>query len=77
MNVGQRNEYWQEKQKFLEKICLSATLSNSDLTWIDLGSNSDRRGWKPATNVLNFGMAHRNAEESLSKTLMLITDSHF
>jgi hypothetical protein len=48
------NEDWQGKPKYSEKTCPSATLSTRNPTWPDLGSNPDRRGWKPATNRLSY-----------------------
>jgi hypothetical protein len=37
--------------------CRSATLSTTNPTWPDLGSNSGRRSGKPATNRLSYGTA--------------------
>jgi hypothetical protein len=49
------NENMQErKPKYSEKTCPSATLSTTNLTWPDVGSNLYRRGWKPATNHLSL-----------------------
>jgi hypothetical protein len=39
-----------------EKTCPSATLSTTNPIWPDLGSNPGRRGEKPATNFLSYGM---------------------
>jgi hypothetical protein len=59
-----RNEDWQGKSKYSEKICSSATLSTRNHTWPDLGSNPGRRdglscvgsvlatGWSPVQGVL-------------------------
>jgi hypothetical protein len=44
------NEDWQGKPKYSEKTCPSATLSTTNPTWPDLGSNLGRHGGKPATN---------------------------
>jgi hypothetical protein len=52
------NEDWQGKPKYSEKTCPSATLSTTNPTWPDLGSNPDRRGGKPATNRLSYGAAN-------------------
>jgi hypothetical protein len=52
------NEDWQGKPKFSEKTCPSATLSTTNPTWPDPGSNPSRRGGKPATNRLSYGAAH-------------------
>jgi hypothetical protein len=51
------NEEWQGKSKYSEKICPSATLSTTNATWLDPGSNPDRCGRKPATNRLSYGAA--------------------
>jgi hypothetical protein len=58
MNVEQRVE-WElvGEPKHSEKTCPSATLSIKNRTWPDLGSNSGRRGGKPATNHLSYGTA--------------------
>jgi hypothetical protein len=42
------NEIWQGKPKYSEKTCLSATLSATNRTWLDLGSNPGRRSDKSA-----------------------------
>jgi hypothetical protein len=39
------------------KTCPSATLSITNPTWIDTGSNPGLRGEKPATNRLSHGTA--------------------
>jgi hypothetical protein len=49
---------WQEKPKYSEKTCPSATLSTTNATWLDPGSNSGRRGGKPATNRLSYGHSY-------------------
>jgi hypothetical protein len=51
------NEDWQGKPKYSEKICPSATLSTTNATWPDPGSNPGRLGWNPATNRLSYGAA--------------------
>jgi hypothetical protein len=51
------NEDWQGKPKYSEKTCPSATLSTTNPTYPDLGSNPCRRGGKPATNRLSYGAA--------------------
>jgi hypothetical protein len=43
------NENWQGKPKYSEKTCPSATLSTTNPTRPDLGSNAGRRGGKPVT----------------------------
>jgi hypothetical protein len=50
------NEGWQGKPKYWEKTCPSATLSTTNLTWPDLGSNPGGYGGKPATNRLSYGV---------------------
>jgi hypothetical protein len=39
------------------KTCPSATLSTTNLTWTDPGSNPGLRGERPATNRLSHGKA--------------------
>jgi hypothetical protein len=51
------NEDRQGKPKYSEKTCPSATLSTTNPTWPDPGSNPHRRGGKPATNRLSYGVA--------------------
>jgi hypothetical protein len=46
--------------KYLEKTSPSATLSTTNPTWPDPGSNPGRRGGKPATNRLSYGAAKDN-----------------
>jgi hypothetical protein len=53
------NEDWQGKPKNSKKTCHSATLSTTNPTWPDPGSNPGRRGGKPATNRLSYGAAQR------------------
>jgi hypothetical protein len=57
MRSGRWNENWQGKPKYSEKTCPSATLSTTNPTRFDLGSNSDHRGGKLATNRLSYGTA--------------------
>jgi hypothetical protein len=54
------NENWQGKPQYSEKTFPSATLSTTNPTWPDLGSNPGRRGGKPATNRLSYGTALKN-----------------
>jgi hypothetical protein len=49
------NENWQGKPKYSEITCPSATLSTTNPTWTDLGSNTGRRGGNPVTNRLSYG----------------------
>jgi hypothetical protein len=51
------NEDLQGKPKYLKKTCPSATLSTTNHTWPDQGSNPARRGGKPVTNRLTYGAA--------------------
>jgi hypothetical protein len=39
------------------ETCPSPTLSTANRTWSDPCSNPDRRGEKPATNRLSYGVA--------------------
>jgi hypothetical protein len=52
------NEDWQGKPKYSEKTCPSATVSTTNPTWPNPGSNPGRRGGKPATNRLSYGAAY-------------------
>jgi hypothetical protein len=51
------NEDWQGKPKYSEKTYPNATLSTTNPTWLDPGSNPGRRGGKPVTNRLSYGAA--------------------
>jgi hypothetical protein len=42
------------------KTCPSATLSTTNPTWTDPGSNPGLRGGRPVTNRLSHGTAKRN-----------------
>jgi hypothetical protein len=48
------NEICQGKPKFSEK---TSSLSSTNPTWPELGSNQSRRGGKPATTRLSYGTA--------------------
>jgi hypothetical protein len=48
------NENWQGKPKHSEETCAGDTLSTTNPTSLDLGSNPGRRGEKPATNRLSY-----------------------
>jgi hypothetical protein len=52
------NEDWQGKPKYSEKTYPSASLSTTNPTWPDPGSNPGRRSGKPVTNRLNYGAAY-------------------
>jgi hypothetical protein len=43
-----------------EKTCPSATLSTTNPTWTDPGSNPGLRGGRPAANRLSYGTAFSN-----------------
>jgi hypothetical protein len=51
---------WQlaEGQNYLEEAYPSATMSITNPTRPDLGSNPVRHGGKPATTCLSYGMAN-------------------
>jgi hypothetical protein len=51
------DENWKGKPKYSKKTCSSATLSTTNPTWLDLGSNPGRRGEKPTTNPLSYDTA--------------------
>jgi hypothetical protein len=57
----QWNEIDRGKPTTHRKTCPSATLSTTNLTWIDLGSNPGLRGERPATNRLSHGTAYFTA----------------
>jgi hypothetical protein len=47
-----------EKSNESEKTCPSATLSITNPTWTDLGTNPGLHGQKPATNSLSYDPAY-------------------
>jgi hypothetical protein len=49
------NENWQGKPKYSEETCSTVTLSTTNPTWPDLGSNLGRCSGKLATNHLSCG----------------------
>jgi hypothetical protein len=51
------NEDWQGKPKYSEKPCPSTTLSTTNRTWPEPGSNPGHHGGKPGTNCLSYGAA--------------------
>jgi hypothetical protein len=51
------NGNWLGKLKYSEKPYPSATLSTTNPTWPDLGSNPAHHGGKLATNCLSYGTA--------------------
>jgi hypothetical protein len=52
------HEAWQGKLKYVEKTCPSATLSTTNSTLPDLGSNLGCYSGKPATYRLGYGTAY-------------------
>jgi hypothetical protein len=66
--MGHRcNEIDRGKQTYSGKNLLSATLSTTNPTWTDPGSNPGLRGKRPATNLLSHGTAfvmYYNAQNS-------------
>jgi hypothetical protein len=46
-----------ENRSTLRKTCPTATLSTTNPTWTDSGSNPGLRGERPATNGLSHGTA--------------------
>jgi hypothetical protein len=48
-----------ENRRTRGKTCPSATLSTTNPTWTDPGSNPDLRGGRPAANRLSHGTAQR------------------
>jgi hypothetical protein len=54
----QWNEIDRGKPTTRRKTCPSATLSTTNLTWTDPGSNPGLHGESPATNRLSHGTAH-------------------
>jgi general stress protein YciG len=53
------------------ETCPSANLSTTNPTWPDTGSNTGRRGGKPATNRLSYGATiTRNVSTPLNNIKM-------
>jgi hypothetical protein len=50
-----RNENWQEKPKYSEKTCLTATLLTTNPIFHDRGSNTSCRDGKSKTTFLSYG----------------------
>jgi hypothetical protein len=61
------NENREGKLKYLEKTCPSATLSTTNHTWPDLGSNPGHCSAKPATNCLSYGAALQHLMETYAR----------
>jgi hypothetical protein len=51
-----------EKPKYSGKTCPSSTLSTTNPTWTDPGSNPRLRGDRPATNRLSHGLKYMSLE---------------
>jgi hypothetical protein len=62
---------WQGNPKYSEKSCLDATLSSTNPTWPDLGSNLDRRGGNPVTNCLTYVTANQAPRLRMRGTIPL------
>jgi hypothetical protein len=58
-----------------EKTCPSPTLSTTNPTWTDLGSNPIVRGERPATNRVNHGTAY--VQHHLLKKIVVFDGSSF
>jgi hypothetical protein len=56
-----------ENRRTRGKTCPGATLSTTNPTWTDPGSNPGLRGGMPAANRLSHGTAYRNV--SVASTL--------
>jgi hypothetical protein len=61
---------WHGKPKYSEQTCPNATLSTTNATWPDPGSNLCHCGGKPVTNHLSYGTAPKQVLQHL-----LIADS--
>jgi hypothetical protein len=60
------NENWQGKPKYSQKTCPSATLSTTNPTWLDVGSNPGRRDGK-----LELCQGHHHVQSALIKHWLL------
>jgi hypothetical protein len=69
MNVEQSVE-WELAGETEVPGAPSATLSTTNSTWPDLGSNPGRRGGKPATNCLSYSTA---VEKRKTEKLLVVT----
>jgi hypothetical protein len=69
----QWNEIDRENRQLGEKTCPSATLSTTNPTWTDPGSNPGFRSERPATNRLSHGTAH-TAGYSLTTSYFVVPD---
>jgi hypothetical protein len=61
------NENWQGKRKYPEKNCPNATLSTTNPTQSELGTNTGRSDEKAATNRLSYGTAFEVPYSNSSK----------
>jgi hypothetical protein len=62
---------WQGKRKYSEETCPSSALFITDPTLQDPGPNTDRRGEKPATDLLTYDTATRNIISSTLRQVQL------
>jgi hypothetical protein len=68
------NDNWQGKPKYSAETRPPAILSPTNPKWLDLESNSGRRGGKPATNCLSYGTAYKaNCVTSFAFTWLSLT----
>jgi hypothetical protein len=74
--ISRWNEDWQGNPKYSEKTCPSPTLSTTNPTRPDPGSNPGRRGGKPATNRLSYGVAISTFSNIIYSMYILILSSH-
>jgi hypothetical protein len=58
---------------YSEKTCNSATLSTTNPTLLETGSNTGRRHGKPATNRLSYGMVLRDVTMCVLRQKLLIS----
>jgi hypothetical protein len=75
MNMEQWwNDIFAVETEVLGENLPSATLSTTNLTWIDPGANPGLRGERPATNRLSHGTAYKlyNRVNSIHVCLMAI-----
>jgi hypothetical protein len=60
-----------ENRRTRRKTCPSATLSTTNPTWTDPGSNSGLRGERPATNRLSHGTAFSKIDRTAQMYLRI------
>jgi hypothetical protein len=66
------NENWQGKQKYSKKTCPNATLSTTNCSWLDEGSNPRGRGGKPPTNRPSNGKALSTGSNAQNRNIAFI-----